>query len=426
MAQQNDSGIAWRVPPAVRGHLLQPSLPAIKAADRASKLVRARTNEIFDAIVTESPSHLPIELQEDNLLAALYRTCEGNLGILGDLLADTEQPVDSHIPDGTVNMGRVFARQHAPSQALVEIYRYGTNITYDALLDELLDEDLGKDELRQAILLTWNRLTAYVDAAVVGTLREYDDEWILARHPDAPRRLNIVRQLLSNTAISDTRELSIRLGYDLGRIHTGCVLEFRISVPPEERYTRSHRILTHAAQLLDGAALIIPIGGDETWGWIATPTPPASERLNDLGSLLAAHASTLSVGRPGRGPEGFRESQREANWAAKTARRTARSHPVTFYADVSAISMMTDAVQSNDFVLKELGSLASSDDEAIRLRQTIRVYFDSGMNAARAAAQLNTHKNTVTYRLRKAEARRGRPLGERRFELELALRLIDP
>ena len=46
-------------------------------------------------------------------------------------------------------------------------------------------------------------------------------------------------------------------------------------------------------------------------------------------------------------------------------------------------------------------------------------YLDSGMDGA--AARLAIHRNTVRYRLRQAEDLRGRPVTERRRELELAL-----
>jgi DNA-binding PucR family transcriptional regulator len=74
------------------------------------------------------------------------------------------------------------------------------------------------------------------------------------------------------------------------------------------------------------------------------------------------------------------------------------------------------------FVRRELGGLAPDDGEdaaAERLRATVLAYLESGMDGA--AARLAVHRNTVRYRLHQAEALLGRPVTERRRELELAL-----
>ncbi len=53
----------------------------------------------------------------------------------------------------------------------------------------------------------------------------------------------------------------------------------------------------------------------------------------------------------------------------------------------------------------------------------MRVYLDEGGNAPRAAARLNTHRNTVLARVARAEEILGHPVGERRLALALALEL---
>ena len=73
----------------------------------------------------------------------------------------------------------------------------------------------------------------------------------------------------------------------------------------------------------------------------------------------------------------------------------------------------------DSFVRRELGALAGEDDAAARLRETVLAYLEAGMDGA--AARLAIHRNTVRYRLRQAEDLRGRPITERRRELELAL-----
>ena len=51
------------------------------------------------------------------------------------------------------------------------------------------------------------------------------------------------------------------------------------------------------------------------------------------------------------------------------------------------------------------------------------VNYQCGGNAREAAERLTMHKNTDHYRLARVEELRGRPVGERRLEFEVALML---
>jgi DNA-binding PucR family transcriptional regulator len=59
------------------------------------------------------------------------------------------------------------------------------------------------------------------------------------------------------------------------------------------------------------------------------------------------------------------------------------------------------------------------------MRATLGVFFEEGMSWQRTARRLGVHQNTVMYRVRRAEEILGRPLADRRLELESALRLAD-
>jgi DNA-binding PucR family transcriptional regulator len=50
-----------------------------------------------------------------------------------------------------------------------------------------------------------------------------------------------------------------------------------------------------------------------------------------------------------------------------------------------------------------------------------RVFLQSGGSFTATAERLFLHRNTVQYRIRQAEERRGRPFSESRFDVELAL-----
>ncbi len=59
--------------------------------------------------------------------------------------------------------------------------------------------------------------------------------------------------------------------------------------------------------------------------------------------------------------------------------------------------------------------------EPHRLRETLLVFLQNGGSYKTKAEQLILHKNTVQYRVRKAEASLGHPVGDHRQDVELAL-----
>ena len=74
------------------------------------------------------------------------------------------------------------------------------------------------------------------------------------------------------------------------------------------------------------------------------------------------------------------------------------------------------------WVLSTLAGLAADDEHHARLRGTLLVFLQSGGSYKTTAERLMLHKNTVQYRIRKAQESLGRPIGENRHDVELALR----
>jgi DNA-binding PucR family transcriptional regulator len=60
-----------------------------------------------------------------------------------------------------------------------------------------------------------------------------------------------------------------------------------------------------------------------------------------------------------------------------------------------------------------------------RLRATVRAYCEENASPVRTARRLGVHQNTIVYRVNRAEELLGRPIADRRLELEVALRLAD-
>jgi DNA-binding PucR family transcriptional regulator len=82
-----------------------------------------------------------------------------------------------------------------------------------------------------------------------------------------------------------------------------------------------------------------------------------------------------------------------------------------------------DLDEARAFVLRELGPLATADDESSRIAATLRVYYEEGASLERAAKRLGVHKNTVNNRVRRARELLGERLDQRPVEVQVALRL---
>jgi DNA-binding PucR family transcriptional regulator len=95
---------------------------------------------------------------------------------------------------------------------------------------------------------------------------------------------------------------------------------------------------------------------------------------------------------------------------------------MTSFTDVAPLALMSGSIELvRTWVAETLGSLADDDGHNSVLRHTLRVFLREGGSFKATAEQLTLHKNTVQYRVRKAEQSLGRPVGENRLQVELAL-----
>lgn len=161
--------------------------------------------------------------------------------------------------------------------------------------------------------------------------------------------------------------------------------------------------------------------------------PNASERrLREVLSSRSARALP-GVGRLGVGPEGLRETVRQALEAcALGARLTDRPGPY-HYDDLGLYRLLAGLhhpaggaarAELQRFHAETLGALVQYDREhGADLVQTLAVYFAENANASRAAASLSVHRNTLAYRLRRIVEITGLDLEdpEARLALQVAL-----
>jgi DNA-binding PucR family transcriptional regulator len=135
----------------------------------------------------------------------------------------------------------------------------------------------------------------------------------------------------------------------------------------------------------------------------------------------------MALGRPAFGIGGFRMTHIEAGHAARFwALGNGSLDGTASYQAVEVVSLLAaDLERARRFVGSELGPLADRSEAAARLRSTLLGFLAHGGSHVHAAQALHMHENTVYKRVRKAEELIGRPIAERRVEVQTALMLAE-
>ncbi|WP_232284793.1 PucR family transcriptional regulator [Rhodococcus sp. R1101] len=133
----------------------------------------------------------------------------------------------------------------------------------------------------------------------------------------------------------------------------------------------------------------------------------------------------MTFGKPGVGVAGFRRSHEQAEAVRIVASTATVPHSRAVYYGEDGMSatavLARDLATTRRFVADTLGRLAIDNPAAERLRDTTRMFLRTGGSYVQTSEELVLHRNTVKYRLQKAEEERGRPISDNRLDLELAL-----
>ncbi|MGW2051961.1 PucR family transcriptional regulator [Streptomyces sp. NPDC001858] len=236
-------------------------------------------------------------------------------------------------------------------------------------------------------------------------------------------RFELVSALLKGKPV-DTRKAMLQLRYDLTLHHIALVL-WQDEITQDSR----HELETTALRVLDRAGcssmLLLPAGPGRLWAWGGRATDrPGELRRSDEPVDLPAHVHVAS-GLPGDGLAGFQRSHEQAITAERVGRITEPSPSgLCDYGDLELVILLgDDADATADFVRRELGPLAADNRTMAALRETVRCLLDNERGVAITAKRLHIAKNTVIYRVKKAEQLLGRSLREDHLRLHLALYL---
>ncbi|MGW1619784.1 PucR family transcriptional regulator [Streptomyces sp. NPDC002172] len=266
-------------------------------------------------------------------------------------------------------------------------------------------------------------LFEFADTFATMTAESYTAENERFLRSTAAARYETVLALLAGEGSVDAA--SRQLAYPLtNAYHIGLVLH-----PATSPSRTADHLDKVARSLLRGigadAHLVVPVDRTEAWAWGAFKARPPREQppLSDGSDVMVGMAS------PHRGVQGFRRTHEEALDAARVGALgmpSTADASVVRYDEVRLLSLLiADPDKAARFVRAELGALGSSAGSAQVLRRTVRVYLDCQGSPQEAAKELQVAKNTVIYRLKRAEELLGRSVRDSQLELHAALRLAE-
>ena len=397
-------------------------LPSVAAA------VNVRVVEVSRDMREQLVLTIPELRGDDVVVNLLAASVEANVATLVHVLEHGIVPESVDAPAAAVEYARRLAQRDVPLHALVRAYRVGHGRFLATCLDELARqiEDVGLAvEVTRRLLELSFRYIDRVSERVIVVYQEQRDRWLLTQ---TAARAGRVRHLLDDgDAAVDAAEESI--GYRLHQRHLGLVAWIPEQTSGGEGLARLDRLTAAIVESLGcrRRPLFVPCDQAVAWSWL--PLDAGSdvswEALRTLVEELDRTAR-VAAGEVASGLEGFRQTHRQALRAQDVAVVARPGQRVTLFADVAPVALMlADVAATRGWVRQALGRLSVDDARAAALRTTLRIFLATGSSYTATAERLRVHKNTVQYRVRRAEEAIGGPVHGRESDVQLALRVCQ-
>jgi hypothetical protein len=391
-------------------------------AAAVSRRAAAVSEDVYEVILREIP-----ELRDDrSVLTLLASSVHSNVGTCLQIMQHQIDLSAVQAPTAAVEYARRRAQRGTPLTALLRAYRLGHACFSDWLFKELAQQ-ADDAQMITAATLSMSRIVAgYVDQTseeIVAAYTRERESWLRNRSTARAAR---IRDLLSGKRINiSTAEAT--LGYRLRQYHVGAVCWAGDAAAALDNITRLEHAISHVAgkAACSGDPVFLPRDVSSAWAWLP---------LGIRDTFDAAEACTAGVdsdihfafGDAAKGTAGFRLTHRQAIAAQAVALAAGSAPRAVTFSEVAPVAMMLGSADLlRAWVLSTLAGLATDDEHHARLRETLLVFLQSGGSYKTTAERLMVHKNTIQYRIRKAEESLGRPVSENRHDVELALRASD-
>jgi hypothetical protein len=389
-----------------------------EVAAEVSRQAAAVSRDVYETILREIP-----ELRDDRpVLALLASSVDSNVTTCLQIMRHRIDLAAVTAPAAAVEYARRLAQRGTPLTALLRAYRVGHATFSDWMLNQLARQAADAETVTATTLGLSRIISGYIDQTSEEMVAAYTQErenWLRNRSAALGARIH---ELLSGERI-DVSATETLLGYRLHQYHVGLVCWAGDAVSAADEITRLQHAISQlaAAAPCSGDPVFLPRDESSAWAWL----PLGIRDTFDCAAGIADADADLhfAFGDTAKGATGFRLTHRQAMAAQAVALAAGPDAPRTvLFGQVAPVAMMLASRELlGPWVFGTLAGLATDDEQHARLRDTLLVFLQSGGSFKTTAEQLMLHKNTVQYRIHKAEECLGRPVGDSRPAVELAL-----
>ena len=403
-----------------------PGPSASESASEVSAALTPRADEmsadVYRLIVREIPD---LRNDDKRVLTLLEASVAENVATVLHILQHDIDLEKVHAPAAAEEYSRRLAQRGVPIAALLRAYRIGSARFQDWCLQELGRRSNSAAVVSAAGVRIAGILAAYIDQISEEVVSAYEAErenWL--RNQSVARAAR-VRALLRNEQV-DVKSSEAILGYRLREHHIGVVAWITEASAGGDALGLLERAIAEMAAeaRCDGRPLFVPRDEFCAWAWLPLGARP-NTGLAGLGVKTASGADRVrfALGEPAAGVPGFRRTHHQALSAQAVALAAGSSGQfVTTFGEVAPLALMSGSLDLlRAWVIETLRMLADDDEHNARLRDTLRVFLQENGSYKTTAERLMLHKNTVQYRVRRAEESLGRPVIQDRLQIELAL-----
>jgi sugar diacid utilization regulator len=370
-------------------------------------------------IVRELPELAADTSLSDLLDASVAANVSTALGVFEQVIDEAEMEA----PAAAVEYARRLAQRGIPISALLRSYRLGQAGFQQRMIAQIATQAAEIATIVEASIRLSDVTFGYIDTIsekVVAAHQAERERWL--RNRGAVRSARVMSILADGTA--DIDEAEKVLGYPLRQFHRAAVVWNDDHTGQQDQLSRLERVVTKLAEHYGSERAPLIIAPDESTIWAWLPMTEAASIRRDIAKLAPSERVWIALGDPAPGVDGFRLSHRQARQAQIVAMSAGAAHrgAITESRTAGPVALMcTDLEAVRAWVATVLGPLAVDDEANERLRETVWSFLSSNGSYTAAAQELMLHKNTVQYRIRKAEQARGRPLSDGRLDVEVAL-----
>lgn len=385
--------------------------------------VKADLDRLTSGMTAMFAEVIPEFRHDDEVRRLMIASTASNLTAILDMLMLSISRDDITVPPAAAEYARRFAQHGMSLEALLRAYRLGEHMFMQQTIAVLRRAGTPAD----LALATTSRVAvlvnSYIDQVIEGVIDIYESE---RRRWDARSDSTRAAQI---RAVLDTDDLDVAsaeemLSASLRGWHMAAVIWVR------EPGASSIELLRAGTSMLAGATgkhpLTVLVDEQNCWAWISSVGKPALDADRLERDLRRRPGISVAIGDPGPGLAGFRQTFRDAQRARSLALLTEPARPLTVHARVALASLLVDHLPDTEaWVRRVLGDLMRDDEPTARLRETVQTYLEARGSLTDAAARMHVHKNTVHYRIRRAEEVLGHPLTVNRLETEVALMVSE-